>query len=147
MSTFTVVQATQFKSAMATVLDVLLSAVTVTSVTTPAKPLVVAGRHLLQSSVNVEFSVTTTSGAASSISTALAGVTGPGAVSTFQNAGLTACTAVAVSTPTVGSTAPVDATSSLLGATPSSSSSSSAAALVIKPVALFLAAAAVAVSL
>jgi hypothetical protein len=61
----------------------------------------------------VAFSVATTSSAASSLSTALTAVTGSGAVSAFQNAGLTACTSIVVSTPSSGTTTPVDATSSL----------------------------------
>jgi hypothetical protein len=137
VTTFGTAQAAQFKGAVAIALSVSSSVVAITSVMAPA------GRHLLQSSVSVAFTVTTTSSAASSVSSALTVVTGTGAVSMFQSAGLTSCTFVVVSTPSTGSTAPVDATSSLpftvaQSLLPSSSPSSST---VIKPVVCLIAAA------
>lgn len=106
-STFGTTQASQFKSALATILNVQSIAVTITSVMSPS------GRHLLQSAVLVAFSVATTTTSASSLSASLTGVTGSSAISAFQTAGLNACTSVAISTPSTGTSTPVDATSQL----------------------------------
>ena len=96
VSTFGATQASQFTTALATVLGVLTTDVSVTSV----------GGN---SSVCVAFAVTTTASAAASLSQTLTVVTGYNAIHAMQRAGLSTCTSVAVSTPSVGAVAPVDA--------------------------------------
>jgi len=73
-----------------------------------------AGRHLLAAAVNVAFSVATTAGTASTVSANVQSViNGPAALAAFQSAGLTACTALSVATPTTGVTSPIDTTAML----------------------------------
>ena len=110
LTTFGSAQAPLFESVIATTAGVPANAVIITSVTTSYP----SGRHLSDASVLVAFSVATTSTSASSISIDLTFITGSGAVSAFQTAGLSACTSVAISTPpSTGTSTPVDATSQL----------------------------------
>ena len=95
--TFEATQASQFKTALATVLGMQASDVSVTSLTPQ------------NGSVCVAFALSTFSSAAASLSQTLTVVTGYNAVHAMQRAGLSACTSVAVSTPSVGAVAPVDA--------------------------------------
>ena len=124
VSTFGTQEANQFKNAVISALgaSVTYQQVAITSVTAAA------GRHLLQSSVNVAFTVTTTSSAASNIAN---GMSSNLSSSTLNAAGLTACSSLSVSTPSAGSTAPYDITSS--GSLPNTIMAS--ASSVIKPVA------------
>ena len=105
VSTFLAPQAAAFSAAVATDAGVAASAVTVTSVTAVAA----AGRHLLQSSVSVGFTVKTTASNAVAVSGAIAnGMT----AAQLQAAGLSAATGATVTTaPTTAqsATAPVPA--------------------------------------
>ena len=105
VSTFGTQEANQFKNAVIRALgaSVTYEQVAITSVTAAT------GRHLLQSSVNVAFTVTTTSSAASNIANSMSSNLSS---STLNAAGLTACSSLTVSTPSAGSTAPYDITSS-----------------------------------
>ena len=121
VSTFGATQATQFKSAVATALGVSSSVVTITSIT------VTIGRHLLQSAVNVAFTLTTTSSAASNIANAMTANLG---VNSLRNAGLTACYSVAVSTPSIQTTAPGPDVSNTLPVTTSTSTTPTSSSFV-----------------
>lgn len=87
VSTFGTAEATQFKAAVAATLGATANAVTITSVTAPS------GRHLLQSSVNIGFTLATTYGSQDSVSSKiLYSMTSQA----FQLAGLHACSSVGV---------------------------------------------------
>jgi len=90
VATFKGPQAAAFAAAVAADANVAASAVTVTSVTAPS-----SGRHLLQSSVVVGFSIATTVSRAVAVSSAVAnGMT----AAQLVTAGLTSATAVTVAT-------------------------------------------------
>ena len=100
VATFGTVEAQQFTNAVATAFEVSYYDVTITSVTAPA------GRHLLQSSVTVAYTVKTTAAAASSIMAALR--SDATAASAWIMSQMPAVTSVSLPStpPTTGSTAP-----------------------------------------
>ena len=118
VATFGTLQASQFKQAIATAFSISSSSVAITSVTNAV------GRHLLQSSVAVAFTVTTTSANAATVTTLMSNVSGSGAVMSFVGAGLTSCTGVSVATPTSGSQQPSDVSTVLSNNSPAASTTS-----------------------
>ena len=142
VSTFGTAETAQFSRAMAAALNVAASAVTVTGVSAAGGA---AGRRLL-SGVVVAFTVTSTVGGSSALTTALAA---PIPAATFQSAGLTQVTTVSAAPAAAASaTAPTPIVAATLpqtgsGAAPSSavtSRCSAAAALAVAVIAVALAA-------
>ena len=125
-STFGTAQANAFKLAVAGGIQMPASSITITSVLSAS-----LGRHLLQSGVNVAFTVTVAMSSVSeaAMTAALSSLpSSPSALSTLQSAGLTACTGVAlVGTPGATTTVPTDATSYLPVTTLSSSGTTATA--------------------
>ena len=94
-----------FTSAMASVLGVATSAVTVTGVADAA-----GRRRLAAGSVAVTFSVvTSSSSAANGLASSITAISPASFVAALQSSGLTACTGVAVSAPAVSAPAPLNA--------------------------------------
>jgi hypothetical protein len=123
---------TAFKSALATQLSISSSQIAITSVTAAGA----SGRHLLQSSIVVAFSVTTTSSAAAT--SVSSGITDAASSSTFLTALNTQL--VAAGAPTVTSLV-LSTTPTVLGAPPAAAPSSPAPARGALGVAATLAAA------
>jgi hypothetical protein len=125
VATFLAPQAAAFKAAVAADAGVTAAAVTITSVAASAA----AGRHLLQSSVAVTFSVATTVSGAAAVATAIGnGMTGAQLVA----AGLSAATGATVTTAPVtaaSATAPVAASVGGAAASSAARAVASAAAL------------------
>jgi len=97
VSTFNSAAQLSFRTAVANATGVAASAVAINSITAPS------GRHLLQNSVSVTYTVTTTQANMAAVSTAMA--TGP-TPAQLQAAGLTAATGLTVtSAPSVSTTA------------------------------------------
>jgi hypothetical protein len=98
-STFSTAEVAAFKTAMAALLSVRLSVITVTAVTTATVP----GRHLQATGVSVAFTVATAN--ATSLVSAVQTATSSSAVTlaAMQRAGLSACTSASVAALTQGS--------------------------------------------
>ena len=122
VATFNTAAATAFIAAVAADLTVNTSAVTITSVTAPP-----AGRHLLQSSVVVAFSVATPTSSAAAIATGILNGIAP---SVLVANGLTNAVGVAVATaPALTSTVPAPVTISSSASTVRAATAALAAAV------------------
>ena len=114
-STFGTAQAAAFKSVLATSAGVTFSSVYITSVTNAAG----SGRHLLQASVTVGYSILVP--ATANVTAAISSITAI-TTSSLVSAGLTSCTGVAVATApsqAAATTIPTDVTTTLTNTTPS----------------------------